>query len=230
MTDRGTVLLVEDERSIAELVTLYLTRDGFRVVERRTAAEALAALEAHRPALVILDVGLPDLDGFEVCRRIRATSPVPVIMLTARDEEVDRVRGLELGADDYVTKPFSPAELAARVRAVLRRAAGLGPPEHIDVGRLHLDLAARTARAGEAPVELTAREFDLCAFLAARAGRALSRAQILDGVWGANWYGDARTVDVHVAQLRRKLGDAVRITTVRGVGYRLEAPAPRPGD
>jgi DNA-binding response OmpR family regulator len=229
VTDRGTILLVEDERSIAELVTLYLTREGFRVVERRTAAEALAALEAHRPLLVILDVGLPDLDGFEVCRRIRATSPVPVIMLTARDEEVDRVRGLELGADDYVTKPFSPAELAARVRAVLRRAAGLGPPEHVDVGRLHLDLAARTARAGEVPVELTAREFDLCAFLAARAGRALSRAQILDGVWGTNWYGDARTVDVHVAQLRRKLGDAVRISTVRGVGYRLEPPSAGPG-
>lgn len=224
MNERGTILVVEDEQAIAELVELYLTRDGFRVLQRRTGGEALEALPVHRPRLVVLDVGLPDLDGFEVCRRIRAQSPVPVIMLTARDDEVDRVRGLELGADDYVTKPFSPAELAARVRAVLRRVEGGSTPEVVEAGELRVDLAARTATIRAVPVPLTPREFELLAFLAARPGRALSRSQLLDGVWGAGWYGDARTVDVHIAQLRRKLGDAARIATVRGVGYRFEPP------
>jgi DNA-binding response OmpR family regulator len=172
---------------------------------------------------MVLDVGLPDTDGLEVCKEIRRTSQIPVIFLTARDGEVDRVLGLELGADDYLTKPFSPAELVARVRAVLRRSDGAPPPEVVQAGAVTIDTGRREVRAGETTVDLTTKEFELLRFLAERPGLALSRQQILDGVWGHDWFGDSRTVDVHIAQVRKKLGDALTITTVRGVGYRLES-------
>jgi DNA-binding response OmpR family regulator len=173
--------------------------------------------------MLILDVGLPDLDGLEVCKVVRQTSQIPVIFLTARDGEIDRVLGLELGADDYIAKPFSPAELVARVKAVLRRTDGPPAPEVIAVGTVVVDVGRREIRVEDAPIELTTKEFELLKFLAERPGLALSRQQILDGVWGYDWFGDARTVDVHIAQVRKKLGGSVDITTVRGVGYRLES-------
>ncbi len=224
---QGTIVVVDDEANIADLVGMYLEREGFRVLKSPTGAAGLEAFQTHRPRLVVLDVGLPDIDGLEVCKRIRQSSQVPVIFLTARADEVDRVLGLELGADDYVTKPFSPAELVARVKAVLRRADGAPVPEVVQAGRVAIDTGRREVRIDEAPVEFTTKEFELLRFLAERPGLALSRQQILDGVWGHDWFGDARTVDVHIAQVRKKLGDALDITTVRSVGYRLESGAPR---
>ncbi|HEV7525784.1 MAG TPA: response regulator transcription factor [Acidimicrobiia bacterium] len=222
--ERGTILVVDDEPNIADLVELYLRRDGYRVVKVATGEEVAAAVGTHRPRLVVLDVGLPGIDGLEVCRRLRQTSTVPVIFLTARDTEIDRVLGLELGADDYVTKPFSPPELVARVKAVLRRADGAtGTTELVQVGGVTIDAGRREVRVGDEPIAFTGKEFDLLRFLAERRGLALSRQQILDGVWGFDWFGDARTVDVHIAQVRKKVGAAVRIDTVRGVGYRLDA-------
>src|SRR6478672_10650260 len=221
--ERGTIVVVDDEPNIADLVDLYLTRDGYRVVQAATGQAALEAVERSRPRLVVLDVGLPDIDGLEVCRRLRRTSTIPVIFLTARDGEVDRILGLELGADDYMTKPFSPAELVARVKAVLRRVDGGPAPEVVQAGDTTIDCGRREVRVRDDPVEFTTKEFDLLRYLAERPGLALSRQQILDGVWGYDWFGDARTVDVHIAQVRKKLGDAATITTVRGVGYRLES-------
>ncbi|MDQ1436085.1 MAG: two-component system, OmpR family, response regulator, partial [Actinomycetota bacterium] len=201
--ERGTILVVDDEPNIADLVELYLRRDGYRVVKAATGEEVAGAVSSHRPRLVVLDVGLPDIDGLEVCRRLRQTSAIPVIFLTARDTEIDRVLGLELGADDYVTKPFSPPELVARVKAVLRRADGATPTaELVQVGAVTIDAGRREVRVGEEPVAFTGKEFDLLKFLAERPGLAMSRQQILDGVWGHDWYGDARTVDVHIAQVR----------------------------
>ena len=221
--ERGTILVVDDEPNIADLVELYLRRDGFRVVKAATGHDGLTAAANHRPRLVVLDVGLPDIDGLEVCRRLRQTSAIPVIFLTARDTEIDRVLGLELGADDYVTKPFSPPELVARVKAVLRRSDGsASTTELVQVGAVTIDLGRREVRVDDTPVAFTGKEFDLLKFLGERPGLALSRQQILDGVWGFDWYGDARTVDVHIAQVRKKLAAAVRIDTVRGVGYRLD--------
>ena len=221
--ERGTILVVDDEPNIADLVELYLRRDGYRVVKASSGEEVAAAVSTHRPRLVVLDVGLPDIDGLEVCRRLRQTSQIPVIFLTARDTEIDRVLGLELGADDYVTKPFSPPELVARVKAVLRRADGTGATaELVQVGGVTIDLGRREVRVNETPVAFTGKEFDLLKFLAERPGLAMSRQQILDGVWGYDWFGDARTVDVHIAQVRKKLDAAVQINTVRGVGYRLD--------
>jgi DNA-binding response OmpR family regulator len=222
--ERGTILVVDDEPNIADLVELYLRRDGYRVVKAGTGDDGIRAVNDHRPRLVVLDVGLPDLDGLEVCRRLRQTSSIPVIFLTARDTEVDRVLGLELGADDYVTKPFSPAELVARVKAVLRRAeGGAAPAEIVHVGEVAIDVGRREVRVKGEPVGFTTKEFELLRFLAERPGLALSRQQILDGVWGYDWFGDARTVDVHIAQVRRKIDGAVRIDTVRGLGYRLDS-------
>ena len=221
--ERGTILVVDDEPNIADLVELYLRRDGYRVVKASAGEEVAAAVATHRPRLVVLDVGLPDIDGLEVCRRLRLTSPIPVIFLTARDTEIDRVLGLELGADDYVTKPFSPPELVARVKAVLRRAEGATTTaEVLQVGGVTIDLGRREVRVAETPVAFTTKEFDLLKFLAERPGLALSRQQMLDGVWGFDWFGDARTVDVHIAQVRKKVSGAVRIDTVRSVGYRLD--------
>jgi DNA-binding response OmpR family regulator len=222
--DRGTIVVVDDEPHIADLVDLYLSRDGFRVLKAPTGGAGIEAVQRHHPRLVVLDVGLPDLDGLEVCRRLRLTTNIPIIFLTARDGEVDRVLGLELGGDDYVTKPFSPAELVARVKAVLRRVDGSATAEVVQAGAVTIDVGRREVLVDDAPVELTTKEFDLLRFLAERPGLALSRQQILDGVWGFDWFGDARTVDVHIAQVRKKVGEHVVITTVRGVGYRLEAP------
>jgi DNA-binding response OmpR family regulator len=220
--ERGTILVVDDELNIADLIELYLTREGFRVVKAATGEAGVRAVAEHRPRLVVLDVGLPDVDGLEVCRRLRQTSTIPVIFLTARDGEVDRVVGLELGADDYVTKPFSPPELVARVKAVLRRADPAATAEIIQVADATIDLGRREVRVRGAVVAFTTREFELLQFLAGHPGLALSRQQILDGVWGYDWFGDERTVDVHLAQIRKKLDGAVRIDTVRGIGYRLE--------
>jgi DNA-binding response OmpR family regulator len=220
--DRGTVLVVDDEPNIADLIELYLDRDGFRVVKAATGEDGVRAVAEHRPRLVVLDVGLPDIDGLEVCRRLRRTSTIPVIFLTARDGEVDRILGLELGADDYVTKPFSPPELVARVKAVLRRTEQVGNAEVLQVADVAVDLGRREVRVRGDAVAFTTKEFELLQFLAERPGLALSRQQILDGVWGYDWYGDTRTVDVHIAQIRKKLDGAVRIDTVRGVGYRIE--------
>jgi len=220
--ERGTILVVDDEPNIADLIELYLSREGYRVVKATTGEGGVRAVGEHRPRLVVLDVGLPDVDGLEVCRRLRLTSTIPVIFLTARDGEIDRVLGLELGADDYVTKPFSPAELVARVKAVLRRTEGPAAAEILQAGAATIDLGRREVRVRDEPVAFTTKEFELLRFLAERPGLALSRQQILDNVWGYDWFGDARTVDVHVAQVRKKLDGAVRIDTVRGIGYRLE--------
>ena len=219
-------MLVEDDPNIASLVDMYLRQDGYRVYQAADGATGLDLIEQHGPRMVILDIGLDgDVDGIQLCRELRAFSDVPVIMLTARDSEVDRVVGLELGADDYVTKPFSPRELVARVRAVLRRSDGANRAAvHpiLEVGEVEVDTARREVRLRGAPVPLTTREFDLLQYLVENPGLALSRRQLLDGVWGYDWVGDERTVDVHVLQLRKKLGDALSVTTVRGLGYRLD--------
>jgi DNA-binding response OmpR family regulator len=220
--ERGTILVVDDEPNIADLIELYLSREGFRVVKATTGEDGVRAVSEQRPRLVVLDVGLPDVDGLEVCRRLRQTSTIPVIFLTARDSEIDRVLGLELGADDYVTKPFSPVELVARVKAVLRRTEGPAAAEILQVGAATIDMGRREVRVHDIPVAFTTKEFELFRFLAERPGLALSRQQILDNVWGYDWFGDSRTVDVHLAQVRKKLDGTVRIDTVRGVGYRLE--------
>jgi DNA-binding response OmpR family regulator len=221
--DNGTVLVIEDDPHIADLVDLYLRREGFRVLLAGDGEKGLQIFRNEDPWIVILDVGLPGArDGFDVCREIRARGAVPVFFLTARDDEVDRILGLELGADDYLVKPFSPRELVARVRAILRRTReGPAPQDVITVGDLEVDLRRREARRAGEVVALTTREFDLLAFLANNVGLALSRQQLLDGVWGTDWYGDARTVDVHVAQLRKKLGSELPLATVWGVGYRF---------
>jgi DNA-binding response OmpR family regulator len=225
MPDEASIVVVEDDPNIADLVGLYLRQDGYRVHTATTGEDGLEVIRSRSPKLVILDVGLAGrLDGLDVCRQLRATSDVPIIMLTARDGEIDRVLGLELGADDYVAKPFSPRELVARVKAILRRAEGPAPssaPLVHSIGDVEVDIARREARSGGAPVALAARELDLLIYLAENKGLALSRRQLLDGVWGADWYGDERTVDVHVRQLRKKLGDGLPLATVWGVGYRL---------
>jgi DNA-binding response OmpR family regulator len=224
MPDNPVIVVVEDDANIADLVELYLRRDGFRVHQAGDGGRALQVIRDRQPRLVILDVGLPGaIDGLEVCRQVRVHSDVPIIMLTARDDEIDRVLGLELGADDYVTKPFSPRELVARVKAILRRADGpaRSAPKVITVGDVEVDTGRREARVHGSPVALATREFDLLQYLCEHTGLALSRRQLLDGVWGSDWVGDDRTVDVHVRQLRKKLGDALPLDTIWGVGYRL---------
>ncbi len=219
-----TIIVVEDDHHISDLVTMYLRREGFRVLQADDAEHGLTYMERENPKLLIVDIGLPGaLDGLEMCRQVRTTSDVPVIILTARDDEIDRVLGLELGADDYVTKPFSPRELVARVRAILRRAAAGAREAHTvtEIGTIVVDTGRREVLCAGEVVALATREFDLLAYLVANRGLALSRRQLLDGVWGEGWYGDERTVDVHVRQLRKKLGDELPLTTVWGVGYRL---------
>lgn len=223
--EQATVVVVEDDPHISDLICLYLRRDGHRVVAAADGERGLAAVQHERPGLVVLDVGLPGaMDGFEVCRRIRAMGSIAVLMLTARDEEIDRVLGFELGADDYVTKPFSPRELAARVKAIIRRAGGAGPTGKgvTVIGPIKVDSARREALLNGRTVPLATREFDLLAYLATNRGLALSRRQLLDGVWGPDWYGDDRTVDVHIGQLRKKFGPDLALSTVWGVGYRLD--------
>ncbi len=223
--DQGTIVVVEDDPNIADLLDMYLRQAGYRVIQAASGDTGLAAIERERPRLVILDVGLPgQLDGLDVCRTVRGRSDVPIIMLTARDGEIDRVLGLELGADDYVTKPFSPREIVARVKAILRRSESpskAAVPEVLVCGEVTVDVARREVTVSGSPVALATREFDLLAHFAANQGLVLSRQQLLDGVWGVGWYGDERTVDVHVRQLRKKLGDALPLKTVFGVGYRL---------
>ena len=230
---RRTIVVVEDDPSIAGLVELYLRQAGFEVVTAGDATAGAAAIEAGAPCLVVLDLGLPGpVDGLELCRRLRATNRVPIVVLTARGDEIDRVLGLELGADDYITKPFSPRELAARIKAVLRRSDPQDPapsgaaappagPSVLSAGTVAIDPGRREVTEGGRVVALTSREYDLLVYLVRNTGLALSRGQILDGVWGPGWYGDERTIDVHVRQLRAKLGEGLPLTTVRGLGYRL---------
>jgi len=239
-----TLVVIEDDHNISDLVAMYLRRDGFRVLQAEDGETGLALVKREHPMLVIVDVGLPGrLDGFDVCRQLRAslvagasrrtnevpaTGPadgaVPLLILSARDDEVDRVLGLELGADDYVTKPFSARELVARVHAILRRSA---PPEANAangitlLGAIEIDPGRREVKVDGTVVPLATREFDLLAYLVSNSGLALSRRQLLNGAWGPDWYGDERTVDVHVRQLRKKLGADLPLATVWGVGYRL---------
>jgi two-component system, OmpR family, alkaline phosphatase synthesis response regulator PhoP len=223
---RATVLLVEDEHSVGVLVQRYLEHDGHTAVWVRRGEEALSEFARHSIDLVILDIGLPDIDGFEVCRRLTAQSSVPIIMLTARDEESDRVAGLEVGADDYVTKPFSPRELMARVKAVLRRLERRDePPEALELGDVVVRAGAHEVTVAGRVVDLTPKEFELLAYLLGNARVVLSREQILDRVWGMEFPGGTRTVDVHVGQLRRKLERPDLIRTVRGLGYMAIDPA-----
>ena len=216
----ATVLVIEDERHIADVVRIALERDGHRAICVRTGEEGLAELPRHQIALVVLDIGLPGMDGLEVCRRIRASSALPVIMLTARDEEADRVAGLELGADDYVSKPFSPRELSARVKAVLRRAAAPRAEADVQIGDVALSRSRHDVIVAHQPVALTATEFELLAFLMENRGLLFSREALLERVWGLEFPGGTRTVDQHVAQVRAKLGRPELIETIRGAGYR----------
>jgi DNA-binding response OmpR family regulator len=220
----GVLLLVEDDDSIGRLVKAYLEQqDGWRVLWLRTGEEAVAELRRHPVRLVVLDLGLPGIDGFEVCRRMRAQSKVPIVMLTARDEEPDRVAGLELGADDYVAKPFSPRELAARIKAILRRVEQRSDDAVLTSKDIVLRRDSMDVTVSGAQIELTTKEFDLLACFLEHPGIVLSREKLLDLVWGMTYPGGTRTVDVHVAQLRRKLGDPDTIRTVRGAGYKLVA-------
>jgi DNA-binding response OmpR family regulator len=221
-TTGGVLLLIEDDDSIGQLVKRYLEQqDGWRVLWLRSGEEAIAELRRHAVRLVVLDIGLPGIDGFEVCRQMRAHSKVPIVMLTARDEEPDRVAGLELGADDYVLKPFSPRELAARIKAILRRSDQRSGDEVLAVGGIVLRRDSHEVTVAGAAIELTSKEFNLLACFLDHAGIVLSREQLLDLVWGMAYPGGTRTVDMHVAQLRRKLGDPEAIRTVRGAGYKL---------
>jgi DNA-binding response OmpR family regulator len=221
-TEKGLVLVVEDEEAIVSVLRMYLTREGFTVHAVGDGVRAVADVRRLRPTAVILDIGLPGLDGFEVCRQLREGGDwTPILVVTARDDEPDRVLGLELGADDYITKPFSPRELVARLKAVLRRGPGPGGGSELRVAGVRLDPTARRVWAGDEPVELTATEFDLLAHLLRRPGRVFGRDELLAQVWGYNGAA-SRTVDVHIAQLRSKLGEHSPIRTVRGVGYAVE--------
>ena len=216
------VLVVEDDDSIAVPLVTGLEREGFAVERVATGAEALAAAPAD---MVLLDLGLPDIDGYEVCRRLRAASAVPIIVVTARGEEVDRVIGLELGADDYLVKPFGLRELVARIRAVARRSEGrVAAPDVRRVAGVELDIRTRRVSIDGDEVELTRKEFDLLALLMAEPGAIRTRDEIMETVWDAHWYGPTKTLDVHIAALRRKLGDPTLIETVRGVGFRTAEP------
>jgi DNA-binding response OmpR family regulator len=218
------VLIVEDEPSIASFVSLYLKNAGYAVKAVATGSDALAQVESEEPALVVLDLMLPDIDGIEVCRRIRQRRDIPILMLTARDEDVDKIIGLEVGADDYMTKPFNPRELVARVKSILRRstpARATSASAEIRHGDLHVDSGRREAHVGETEIQLAPKEFDLLWELLDHRGIVLTRDQLLERVWGYTFAGDTRTVDVHVRQLRRKLGDASPIVTVWGVGYKV---------
>ena len=219
-----TVLVIEDESSIASFVSLYLKNAGYGVRTAATGQEGLDQAGSERPDLIVLDLMLPDVDGIEVCRRIRTRFDVPILMLTARDEDVDKIIGLEVGADDYMTKPFNPRELVARVKSILRRATPerkARESETIQHGDLNVDAGRREVKVGDREVQLAPKEFDLLWELLDHRGLVLTRDQLLERVWGYTFAGDTRTVDVHVRQLRRKLGDASPIVTVWGVGYKV---------
>ena len=224
MTAPQTVLVVEDETSIATFVAAYLRNAGYGVKTAATAQAALIQLASDTPALVILDLNLPDGDGVELCRRIRKTSDIPILMLTARDEDIDKIIGLEVGADDYMTKPFNPRELVARVKSILRRAAPerrKSESEELQHGDLTINAGKREVHVGDEEIRLAPKEFDLLWELLDHRGIVLTRDQLLERVWGYTFAGDTRTVDVHVRQIRRKLGDASPIVTVWGVGYKV---------
>ncbi len=217
-----TILIIDDEPNIIELARLYLEREGFKVVSAGRGREGLDLIVASPPNLVILDVMLPDIDGFEVLKRLRKSSKVPVLMLSARREDVDKIVGLEMGADDYLTKPFNPHELLARVKAVLRRSQQAATSEVIELGRLKIDVERHEATAGGSPIELRAKEFALLLALVKQPGVVFSREKLLNQVWGYDFYGDTRTVDVHINHLRDKLeGSGVDIETLRGTGYKI---------
>jgi two-component system alkaline phosphatase synthesis response regulator PhoP/two-component system response regulator ResD len=222
----ATILIVDDEPNIVELNRMYLEGAGYRVLTARTGPEALARFRSEHPDLLVLDLMLPGLDGWDVCRKIRSESQIPIIMLTARTEDIDRILGLELGADDYVTKPYNPRELVARVRAVLRRTnPPVDTPAVLHIGDLTLDPARRTVTANGEQLTLRAKEFDLLQHLMKNSGIVLSREQLLSQVWGYDFAGETRTIDVHVAALRRELRDSdVGLETVWGVGYKLVGP------
>ena len=227
-SSRGLVVIVEDERAIADVQRLYLTEAGFGVHIESDGQAGLARIRALRPVAAILDVGLPGIDGIEICRRLRESGDwTPIIFVTARDDEVDRIVGLELGADDYLTKPFSPRELVARLKSVLRRHRGPETPPILTVGRVTIDPERRRVTAGERQVALTSTEFDLLARLAGSPGRVFTREELLSSVWGQADYASGRTVDVHIAQLRAKLGGDSPIRTSRGVGYSADAESER---
>ena len=226
----GIVLVVDDEINILELAKMYLEQDGFSVISARDGQAALNRIEADQPDLVVLDLMLPVVDGWKVCRETRARSDVPILMLTARDDDVDKIVGLELGADDYMTKPFNPRELVARVRAILRRTGGRGgepvaeAADPLQVGDLVINPASRVATAAGQELDLRAKEFDLLRTLAEHQGNVLSREQLLNLVWGFDFYGQTRTIDVHVAHVRARLEEAQsrsNIETVWGIGYKL---------
>ncbi len=221
------ILLVDDEPSIIELARMYFEREGFRTLEAGDGESALEAARAHRPALIVLDVMLPRLDGFEVCRKLRGGGDqTPIIMLTARDEDIDKILGLELGADDYLAKPFNPRELTARARAILRRSQRSAPADSAPLrcGNLTIDPLTREVRVGSQIVELRAQEFELLRTLAGQPNRVFTREQLLQQAWGFDFYGQTRTVDVHIAHLRKKIeASSAKIETVTGIGYKLTA-------
>ena len=219
------ILVVDDEENIVDLVTLYLKKEGFLVESASDGLSAYEKIRTDEPALVVLDIMLPEMDGFEVCKKTRASSEVPIIMLTARDEDFDKIVGLELGADDYLTKPFNPRELVARVKAILRRVDRVERPDGkpLQVGDVKIDPARREVTIAGEPVTLRAKEFDLLMTFFEHPGIVLTREQLLNLVWGFDFYGQTRTVDVHVAHLRKRMAgsQSVRIETVTGVGYKL---------
>jgi DNA-binding response OmpR family regulator len=218
------ILLVDDEANIIELAKLYLERDGFRVASVGDGPSALERAATDHPALMVLDLMLPGLDGYDVCRQVRAKSDLPIIILTARDDDLDKIIGLELGADDYMTKPFNPRELVARVKAILRRAERTAKPETspVHLGDVTIDAARREVKVAGRPATLRTKEFDLLHTLAENKGLVLTREQLLNLVWGFDFYGQTRTVDVHIAHLRKILaGSQLSIETVTGVGYKL---------
>jgi DNA-binding response OmpR family regulator len=219
----NTILVVDDEPNIVQLARLYLGNEGYHVEEAHDGRQALEKARAVNPDLVVLDIMMPEMDGLTVCRELRKTSSVPVIVLTARDDDIDKIVGLEVGADDYVTKPFNPRELVARVKAVLRRSQGAVAPQTVlEAGDIRLDPARREVSVGGRPVTLRAKEFDLLAAFMRYQGVVLDRERLLSLVWGQDFYGDTRTIDVHVAWLRDKLqGATARVQTVWGVGYKL---------
>ncbi len=217
-----SIVVVEDEADIAQLLALYMGNEGWAVHLAEDGEAGLAAIRARSPDFVVLDIGLPgEMDGFQVCQEIRRSSDVPVLFLTARDDEIDRILGLEIGADDYVTKPFSPREIVARIKAVLRRGGQRSEPDRTVFGAIEILSERHEVKVGDGVVELAAQEWALLDSLVVNQGSVLTRQQLLDLAWGADWIGDPRTVDVHVRQLRRKLGDDLPLVTIRGSGYRL---------
>ena len=220
---KETILVVDDEQNIVELARLYLEQDGFKVIAAHTGKAALDRVKSDAPALMVLDLMLPEIDGWEVCRRVRANSDLPIIMLTARDEDIDKIVGLEIGADDYMTKPFNPRELVARVKAILRRSDRSSSPTKVHrLGDLTIDPARREVTVAGQPIDLRTKEFDCLLCLVEHKGIVLSREKLLELAWGYDFAGQTRTVDVHVAHLRKKINHSTaQIETVTGVGYKL---------